>query len=817
MGQVRGDHSKIQRTFEGLGQTPASAGRAERGPSLLPPGLDPENDDGADELARFLGEAQRLPVEARLSLAALIRKEHGQPLPLLVDVAHPPGSERRRRLGDALVRHAGGVATGLSALALETILAQSLVGLGEPAAAAPDAGPKKPRPPEVTRPRASRWGDIAAAVLLPRRRAAAHALGRLEGKVELARVLLSTVVVRGPRSRFELEQAADLLDQALLKVGLARELFASDLAWPRIGSRAGLARREVAELRPVLWQLHHVLSRPARRRAAVRPTPGEIGDIDRAAEVARETLSIVVAMADLLGELHAQAMEGPLTGGDLQVLGLAFAPQASPPQTLWDDEMVDGLLRLRREAGGARRPGRVSLAAKTGPVRGADLLAALRASGFDLAHVDPGQLRPAARYITGAETPDGRQERFLRVVDALRVLARAERSIWSRERMGGRLTLLTGVPARALLRLPEAEVFHCFQEIVRAVNTSPGIAHVKVGRHRLTLATDETGRVVRSSCRKWGLRAQGAGVLYRTAPLALTALRHYSLSAPLGRLLARSLSASESLRQGAVIHLAHLGSDLLRSAAARGSEPTRLQTRLAVASQGLQDVAARAAVVRSFRSAEQAGAEARRSLAAALAAFDPAAIARANKQLEQAEETRRAALREYATGLLRRADPTGARAEIGLRQTTTAGGVPVPASGAPEPQRTPRPSTTGVSLRALVRELRQTRALVERVQQTAAETNALARRPGVPEAIREAAAASASTVEEALARFRQELTEAQDETATEAARIGLERRIIQIFADYQQIHIALAALSAHHLGSAPAAARPNRKSEATEK
>src|SRR4029077_8133184 len=122
-----------------------------------------------------------------------------------------------RRLGDALVRYAGGLASGVSPVALESLLSQSLVGFGE---APPPRrhGTKRPGPTVPGGPRASQWSDVAVAILVPRRRAAVKDLARREGKVELARVLLSTVAVRGARSRFELEQAALFLEKALLKV-----------------------------------------------------------------------------------------------------------------------------------------------------------------------------------------------------------------------------------------------------------------------------------------------------------------------------------------------------------------------------------------------------------------------------------------------------------------------------------------------------------------------------------------------------------------------------------------------------------------------
>jgi hypothetical protein len=346
------------------------------------------------------------------------------------------------------------------------------------------------------------------------------------------------------------------------------------------------------------------------------------------------------------------------------------------------------------------------------------------------------------------------------------------------------ITTFTGIPARALLRLPETEVFRCFQEIARAVNTAPGVVHVRMGRYESSVSVDEAGRVVRSLRRKWGRLSELAGAVGRTARGALATLRHYTENGPLGGLLTQSISTGESLSRGASVRGTRLASVLLRSAAGPGEErDASLHARLTEASRELEDVAFRAAAVRSCRSAGAAAARALRERVTALSHFDPAALARVNKQLQQAEETRRGALRECATRLLQ-ADPTAAAAVWARGQA-----VDTPSSEEPRP----RPSTTGGSIRGVVRQLRQTRMLVERVQRTAAELTELAHRPGVPEAIRQAASASAGAVETAIVRFRQELTDADGEAATEAARIGLEQAVAQIFADHQQIQIALAA------------------------
>src|SRR5262245_34513528 len=110
-----------------------------------PAALDPRNAHGPQELGRILGEAQTMVAEARLLiLGQVARSETAVPpservaavamdpeavVQQLVDDAFPPGSERRARLGQALVTSVGANPTGLSPKLLEAMVARAVGGL----------------------------------------------------------------------------------------------------------------------------------------------------------------------------------------------------------------------------------------------------------------------------------------------------------------------------------------------------------------------------------------------------------------------------------------------------------------------------------------------------------------------------------------------------------------------------------------------------------------------------------------------------------------------------------------------------------------
>ena len=670
------------------------------------------------------------------------------------------------------------------------------------------APPRSPGAAPADHGRPPTWSEQAPSILAPRLRAANDALLRLEGKVELARTLLSTVAIRGPLTRFAVERASARLERARITAGLARVLLRKEEAWVGLASRAAMARREVTELRPLLYQVHEVLARLARKSTAIRPTPGEIGDIDRAAQAAREALSVLQALAEVLIDLAGRPACA-LSAGDLRALGLAFAGGTLAPQMRWNEESVDELARRRVEG---RRSRGVLPAVGPGVPSVGDVLLALKASGIELGQVDPGQLRPAARFVSAAGAA-GRPERMARVVDAFHALARCPRSVWSRSKMASHLAGMARVPTRTILSLSDHEVFERYQEVVRALNTGPGPAYTRIGPYHLTFEADENGHLVRASRLRHGVLFRAAGALGHGGPLTLTTLRHFKATEPLGRLLAGSLDTGEALGRSAFARLATAGVALLRSASARkGTKAPPLPARLGRASRELEDAAVMGAAVVSYHAAERATADARRALASALASSDPSAVARAKRLLEAAEEAKGRALQECATGLLH-GEP-----QMVAGEGTGAPFGPVPPlrglDRTEQPVPTVRPATTGASLRGLAGELRQTRRLVERVMGTASDLQDLSGRPDVPKDLRQAAGASAVAVEEAIRAFRRGVGTSDDEGGTQAARVAFEQRVMGIVADHQKIHLALAARSPEtdRPRSAPPAARSASRS-----
>jgi hypothetical protein len=829
---------QVRRDREGVagGTQPSSAGVSRAGEigasneaasRLLAPELDPANESGPEELGRFLAEAGKLPAETRAGLAGLIVREHRRPLRALVDASCPPGSVRRMRLATALAAHTGAPSNGLPPSVVEDVVAQTLASLGATgapggaatggsAAAGTNARMRRagsaaqsdtehrgglpaaqrveaPADTVVRAPAAIvAWADKTDAILRPRLRAAAEALGRLERKVALGRALLATVAARRFPARKAVARAAALLEAAQFAAGVARELAPTDAAAASAVVRAIAARGELARVRSALLLLNEVLGRLARRAAAVRPTPGEIGDIDRAALEVAESLSALQALAALLLELQQKDDAGALTEGDLRAVGLAFEPTVPPPQIFWVAEAVRVVAERRGERGerGADRrsePGRRPAGVSTA-LRAADLLAVLKAKGVDLTQIDPGQLAPAARYVNDGDDSPERGERLLQTVDAFRVLATLALPLWSRNRMADLLRTVARLPGRVLHGLPDAEIRDRFQEIARAVNLGSGVLRTKVGTYHVVLVVDDEGRVLRCSCRKRGVVSRVGGAIGRTG-------------GPLGPLAAGPFAAGESLRRTGLLGLARLGAALLgpsegftlgmrQAAPAADHRPgERLPALFVRRSLELEADAANAAAFKAYRKAGPLLAEARRELTAALASSDPAAIARAQKRLRQAEDEKAAALRRAAADILGSRPPAPSL-------PASAGPVRPPREAPPSAPRSTATLATSAVLKSLARELKQTQAIIERGRQAAKDLYQIAKSADMPEKIRVVAAAAAFSMEEATRTFKHEIAEAASEDATEAARLVFERRLTAILDDHRQIHLALAALYA---------------------
>jgi hypothetical protein len=710
---------------------------SKQGP-LLSRELHPASEGGLEALARFLGEAQRLPGEARQSLAGLLRKEHGQPLWLLVEHGYPSGSERRRRLGAALVEHAGGESYGLSAHVLEGTVDQVVASLT--GGVVLPTVPPRAKAPATPRPVPIAWAEKAPLVLAGPLHAAADVLARLEGRVDLTRTLLSTVQPRGARARYVVDRAEALLEEAQFTTGLARELTPSEPDLIRVARGVALACRELTRLRGTLFQLHDILAPLARRASAVRPTPGEIGDADRIALEAREALCVLVATARLLLDLHRGGAPGSFAVEDATAMGTAFEAGQAPPQIVWDEGTVSALVPRPRDAGPAA-------IAPLGAVPVTAVLAAVKDAGLDLTRVDPGQIAPAARYASSGLTAGERRMRLAKAVSVFRVLANASSPALSRTRTLELLRSLTGLPERPLAALPEAEAHRRLQEIARAVNLGPGVFLTKVGAYQVALVVDAEGAIVRRSCRKRGLLTAVGRALATPAPLAL-----------------------------GLVGLSRLGAVLLRSAARAGEADA-----LGRHSHEMEAEALNATALASYRAVSPLAAEARRQLATALSSSDPSAITRAQRRLQEAMDRKRGVLHHAAGSLF-------ALGSTALDPTVLSRRAPGPLA------------TTGAALRSLARELRRTLMMVERAQHAAGELYAIARRFGLPESARVAAAAAAFSVEQLTLEFRRQVAEAEGEEATLAARQTLEHGVAELLTEHRRIQAALAEESSRASG-----------------
>jgi hypothetical protein len=119
-----------------LAQGRESEARATELARLLPHTLDPANPRGAEQAARVITEVGRLPTDQKpgffLAVPGIVARTAPEAAELvrhrLVE-AFPEASEKRQRLGEALVRLHGGEAKALSRSTLESKAAQAIASL----------------------------------------------------------------------------------------------------------------------------------------------------------------------------------------------------------------------------------------------------------------------------------------------------------------------------------------------------------------------------------------------------------------------------------------------------------------------------------------------------------------------------------------------------------------------------------------------------------------------------------------------------------------------------------------------------------------
>ncbi len=337
----------------------------------------------------------------------------------------------------------------------------------------------------------------------------------------------------------------------------------------------------------------------------------------------------------------------------------------------------------------------------TGPreLGAADLAELLQKSGVDLTRVDPNQLQAASRYVSGATSLDDQQQRLRKTLDSFQVLAAIGLPRLTRQQMVDELWVVARVPGHALTKLGDSEVAKKLQEVLATVNAGPGKSEIKIGKYNLKLEVGAGGAVESSSCKKPGFFSRVWSGIKKVAPIALTVASFIPVTAPFARAaqgvlslvkavqaksligfatagaaivgagaaiargastvvgtvervansVAHGLQGVSSVRQGNVLGgLASLGSAVaggIGQAAGRAANGLeRFGKRLGQVSGRLQSVAQGVSAVQGYQAADRAVRAANQALAQAQASGDLQAIARAQRQLAEAERGKKAAL-----------------------------------------------------------------------------------------------------------------------------------------------------------------------------
>ena len=162
-------------------------------------------------------------------------------------------------------------------------------------------------------------------------------------------------------------------------------------------------------------------------------------------------------------------------------------------------------------------------------------------------------------------------------------------------------------------------------------------------------------------------------------------------------------------------------------------------------------------------------------------------MARAKRRLESAEEAKRAALSECATGLLHgEPQETAGLARRRVRGAAARGPRPDRAARADGAARDHGRFAAGAGRRSFAR--RGGSWSGSSTSRATSRSSQAGR--GTPKDLRQQAAATSAAVEEAIQAFRQGVGAADDEGATQAARFAFEQRVMGLVADHQGIHRA---------------------------
>jgi hypothetical protein len=146
-----------------------------------------------------------------------------------------------------------------------------------------------------------------------------------------------------------------------------------------------------------------------------------------------------------------------------------------------------------------------------------DIAAALKSAGVALERVDPGQLRAAARFVSGARSAAEQRERLRLALDAFRVLGRIGLPRLPREQMVRQLWSLAGLPSHVLRKLSDVDIRRKFQDVAAVLNDGAGRAEIDIAEHDLRLEVGDDGVLLASSFRKPGFLSKMWGTVRKAA------------------------------------------------------------------------------------------------------------------------------------------------------------------------------------------------------------------------------------------------------------------------------------------------------------
>jgi LysM repeat protein len=450
-----------------------------------------------------------------------------------------------------------------------------------------------------------KWTESARHVVAPGMARVRERLAEVKEGVSRAREALAQGPTENLRVLYGKSEASSAFDGVIERVRAAHEsLIAPATTGDRRGfftaveqarAELGAAQAHVGEAGVALTDL------VGADRVDVRAAMADVQEVEQAARAAEGELALVEGRArvledaDATGGVLTEAAEAPLgppeeaavgdepgvfTEADLQKIGSGLDPAKRPPQTLWNENMVNEVSSLGRTQGGIteEQGGKNAELARsllvpegTGEeaaveLTAVDVAAALKASGMALERVDPNQLGAAARYINTGTTRAEQAEKLRKTLDNFQVLDRIGLPKMSRGQLMGQLDTYAKIPGKATSKLKEKDLLAKFQEVAATLNGG-GDLKTKIGKYQVELKVDANGTVLKAKAKKKGLFSRIVSGITKVAkivtPIALTVMSFIPVTAPFALAANAAISAYKAIKAKSWLGVVAAGASLV--------------------------------------------------------------------------------------------------------------------------------------------------------------------------------------------------------------------------------------------------------------